>query len=46
MASIERRVLDLRARPGRLRRLVRFKVRYRDPDGRAHGETFARRADA
>ena len=46
MASIERRVLDQRDGPGRVRRVVHYKVRYRDPDGRAHGETFARRVDA
>ncbi len=46
MASIERRVLYQRDGPGRVRRVVHYKVRYRDPDGWAHGETFARRVDA
>ncbi len=46
MASIERHVLDQRDGPGRVRCVVRYKVRYRDPDGRAHSETFARRDDA
>lgn len=46
MASIERHVLDKRDGPGRMRRVVRYKVRYRDPDGRSHSETFSRLADA
>ena len=46
IASIERRVLNQRAGSSQVRRTVRFKVRYRDPDGRAHRETFARRDDA
>jgi integrase len=29
-----------------VRRVVRYRIRYRDPDGRAHSETFPRRDDA
>ena len=46
MASVERRMLDQRDGSGRVRRGVRYKLRYRDPDDRVHSETFARRDDA
>lgn len=46
MASIERYVLAKRDGPGRVRRVVRYRIRYRGPDGRAHSETFPRRDDA
>jgi hypothetical protein len=35
MASIERYVLAKRDGPGRVRRVVRYRIRYCDPDGRA-----------
>jgi integrase len=46
MASIERRVLNRRDGSARVRRVVRYKLRYRDPGGRAHSEAFPRRDDA
>lgn len=46
MTSIERRELQQRDRSGRVRTVVRYKVRYRDRAGRAHSETKRRMVDA
>src|SRR3712207_2425205 len=46
MASIERRTLQKRDNSGRLRNVTRYRVRYRDHDGRWHSETKVRLADA
>ena len=46
MAYIERRVATRREASGRTRRVVRYRVRYRDPSGRQRGETHARAVDA
>lgn len=46
MASIERRETQRVGPDGRVRRMVRYKVRYRDHSGREHSETMARRVDA
>lgn len=46
MASIERRELKQRDSTGRVRTVLRYKVRYRDHAGREHSETVKRSADA
>lgn len=46
MAYVERRKASGRDAAGRTRRVVRYRVRYRDPSGRQLGETFARAVDA
>lgn len=46
MASIERRELQRTDRSGRVRAVVRYKLRYRDASAREHSETFARLGDA
>lgn len=46
MAYIERRSRKRRDATGRIREVVRYKVRYRDFNGRAHSETKSRRVDA
>jgi integrase len=46
VAYIERRVATRREASGRTRRVVRYRVRYRDPSGRQRGETHARAVDA
>lgn len=46
MAYIERRELQQRDASGRTKRVVRYKVRYRDWAGKPHSETKRRRADA
>lgn len=46
MASIERRELQRTDRSGRVRAVVRYKLRYRDAAAREHSETFARLGDA
>ena len=46
MAYIERRQVRRRTSSGRVRMVGRYKVRYRDPDGRAHSETKDRLVDA
>jgi hypothetical protein len=46
MTSIERRELQQRVKSGRVRTVVRYKIRYRDKAGRAHSETKRRLVDA
>lgn len=46
MAHIERRELQRRDRSGRVKTVVRYKVRYRDWSGREHSETKRRMVDA
>lgn len=46
MASIERREVQRRDASGRLRKVMRYKVRYRDRDGKPHSETKDRLVDA
>ncbi|HET9873204.1 MAG TPA: site-specific integrase [Propionibacteriaceae bacterium] len=46
MASIERRVIQRRDNSGRLRKVTRYRVRYRDQDGKWHSETKERLVDA
>lgn len=46
MAYIERRRVQQRTSSGRIRTLVRYRVRYRDWTGRLHSETFRRAVDA
>ena len=46
MAYIERRQVRQRYASGRVRMVARYKVRYRDPGGRAHSETKDRLVDA
>lgn len=46
MAYIERRELQQRDRSGRLRTVIRYKVRYRDVEGKPHSETKRRLVDA
>lgn len=46
MASIERREFQRVDPGGRVRKTVRYKLRYRDPSAREHSETFGRLADA
>lgn len=46
MAYIERRELEQHDKSGRVRKVVRYKVRYRDHAGKAHSETKRRMVDA
>lgn len=46
VASIERRALRQRDSAGRVRTVVRYKVRYRDHAGHEHSETMRRLVDA
>lgn len=46
MAHIQRRQLQERDGTGRVKTVVRYRVRYRDWSGREHGETFRRMVDA
>lgn len=46
MASIERRESQRRDSSGRSRKVIRYKVRYRDAAGREHAETCHRLVDA
>ena len=46
MASIERHEAKRRDASGRLRKVTKYKVRYRDHDGRSHSETKDRMVDA
>jgi integrase len=46
MAYIERRTSTRREASGRTRRVVHYRVRYRDPSGRQRGETHVRAVDA
>lgn len=46
MASIERRYSERLLADGRVRRVVRYKLRYRDASAREHSETFGRLVDA
>ncbi|GAA1434295.1 hypothetical protein GCM10009616_28280 [Microlunatus lacustris] len=46
MTSIERRELQQQDKSGRVRTVVRYKVRYRDGAGREHSETKRRLVDA
>ncbi len=46
MAHIERRASERRDSNGRVKEVVRYRVRYRDAKGQHHSETAARRADA
>jgi integrase len=46
MAYIERRELLQRDHSGRVKKVIRYKVRYRDHAGRAHSETKHRLVDA
>ena len=46
MAYIERRELLQRDKAGRTRKVIRYKVRYRDHAGKAHSETKRRSVDA
>jgi hypothetical protein len=46
MAWIEKRELQRRDSNGHMRAITRYKVRYPDPAGTLHGETFRRRVDA
>src|SRR3954451_8914746 len=45
MAHVERRTSRRRDSNGRIKEIVRYRVRYRDAKGGHHSETFARRAD-
>ena len=46
MAYIERRELQQQDKSGRVRTVIRYKVRYRDHAGKAHSETKRRLVDA
>ena len=46
MASIERRELQQRDKSGRVRTVIRYKIRYRDRFGHEHSETKRRLIDA
>jgi hypothetical protein len=46
VAYIERRQLEQRDKSGRIKSVVRYKVRYRDAAGRPHSETKRRLVDA
>jgi len=46
MVYIERREIQKRDASGRLRKVMRYKVRYRDQDGKSHSETKDRLVDA
>jgi hypothetical protein len=46
MAYIERRELLERDHTGRVKKVIRYKVRYRDHAGKAHSETKRRLVDA
>lgn len=46
MASIQRREVQEEDASGRVRRVVRYRVRYRDHSGREHNETKRRLVDA
>ncbi|MBA8792499.1 integrase [Friedmanniella endophytica] len=46
MAHIERRMVDQRESSGRVRKVARYKIRYRDHAGREHSETKRRLVDA
>lgn len=46
MAHIERRRSQRRDNNGRIKEVVRYRVRYRDARGQHHSETMARLADA
>lgn len=46
MAYIERREVQRRDASGRVRKVMRYKVRYRDQDGKSHSETKDRLVDA
>jgi hypothetical protein len=46
MAYIEKRELEQRDKKGRIRKVIHYKVRYRDHAGKAHSETKRRMVDA
>jgi hypothetical protein len=46
VAYIERRELEQRDKAGRVCKVVRYKVRFRDHAGKAHSETKRQRVDA